>query len=186
MIPGYQLSVISAHISGGVCHLCISGCKSSWVLILIRIIQTSSSYSARLETKLINSCRILLKLSWAVFKVSARWNLLRLSDLWCSTGPLQLYGALSRDEKRYPPIPVNRNWPLKTAPSDYAPPCPTSALCKSIPSVDNKEGATEKSWISAGEDLSSCSACQSEESCGTTVTVNIDLKNVRPSSDSWE
>ena len=121
MIPGYQLSVISAHISGGVCHLCISGCKSSWVLILIRIIQTSRSYSARLKTKLINSCRILLKLSWAVFKVSARWNLLRLSDLWCSTGPLQLYGALSCDEKRYPPIPVNRNWPLKTFPSDYAP-----------------------------------------------------------------
>ena len=60
------------------------------------------------QNQIINSCRILLKLSWAVFKVSARWNLLRLSDLWCSTALLALYNsmeelylAMRSDTRRY-------------------------------------------------------------------------------------
>ena len=46
-------------------------------------------------------------------------------------------------------------------------------------SVDNKEGATEKPWISESTDVDDCSSCKDNESCGNTITVNIDLSNVR-------
>ena len=46
-------------------------------------------------------------------------------------------------------------------------------------SVDNKEGATEKPWISESTDVDDCSSCKDDENCGNTITVNIDLSNVR-------
>lgn len=37
----------------------------------------------------------------------------------------------------------------------------------------------EKPWISESTDVDDCSSCKDDDSCGNTITVNIDLSNVR-------